>query len=101
MEKDSKTKDLSILFKENYENWFKCIKVKIKGKKAYYSIESNRTKYIWIYRERGAANINRKGKPDMEKVIIIIDIINNSKVDNLINKFERIKGLWNIKNAKK
>jgi len=81
------------LSKENYKDWFKCAKVKIKEKGVYYSIESNKTEYIWIYRKGGAVDVSRKGKPDMEKATIIISIIDNNKVNNLINKFERIGGL--------
>jgi len=57
--------------------------------------------YTWIYKKRKTTDINRKGKPDMEKVTIIINIIDNSKINNFINKFKRIKGLWNIKNIEK
>jgi len=90
MEKDSKTKDFSILFRENYEDWFRYTKVKIKKKKAYYSIELNKTKYIWIYREGGVAKSSREGKTT------IPTNTNISRVDNLISKFEQIKGLWNV-----
>jgi len=45
MGKDVKTKDFPILFKENYEDWFRYARVKIKKKRVYYSIESNRTEY--------------------------------------------------------
>jgi len=88
MRKDSKTKDLPILFKKNYEDWFRRAGVKIKGKGAYYSIELSRTEYIWIHREGGAADISREGKPDTEKATIIISTIDNSKVNNFINKFK-------------
>jgi len=101
MGKDVKTKDLPILFKENYENWFRCTGVKIKEKGVYYSIESSRTEYTWIHRERRAAGISRKGKPDMEKAIIIINTIDNSEVNNFTNKFEQMGDLWNIENAEK
>jgi len=50
------------LFKENYKNWFRCIRVKIKRKRVYYSIELSRTEYIWIYRKGKAAGVNREGK---------------------------------------
>jgi len=101
MKKDSKTKDFPILFKENYENWFKRAEVKIKGKGAYYSIESSRTEYTWIHRERGAAGVSREKKPNMEKTTITISTIDNSEVNNLISKFERMEGSWNIENAEK
>jgi len=86
MKKDSKTKDFPILFKKNYKNWFRCIKVKIKGKEAYYSIESNKTEYIWIYKKRETTGNNR------EKKTTIPTNINISRIDNLISKFKRIKG---------
>jgi len=90
--KDAKTKDLPILFKENYEDWFKRIGVKIKKKGVYYSIESSRTEYAWIHKEGGAAGVSREGKPDTEKAIIT-SITDNSEVDNFINKFEQMRGL--------
>jgi len=92
IKKDSKTKNFSILFKENYKNWFRYIKVKIKGKKAYYSIELSRTEYTWIYKEKETANVNRKGKLNTKKAITT-NITDNSKVDNFTNKFEQIKDL--------
>jgi len=100
MEKNVKTKDFPILFKKNYKDWFKRAEVKIKGKGAYYSIESSRTKYIWIHKKGGAADVNKKGKPNTEKAIII-NTIDNSKVDNFTNKFKQMRGLWNIENAEK
>jgi len=93
IKKDLKTKDFPILFKENYKDWFNCIKVKIKEKRAYYSIESNRTEYTWIYKRRRAAGVNREGKPDMEKATTITSTINNNEVDNLISKFEQMEDL--------
>jgi len=87
MKKDSKTKDFSILSKENYEDWFKCTKVKIKKKRVYYSIELNKTEYIWIHREKRAAKDSKKGKTT------IPTNININKVDNLTSKFKRIKDL--------
>jgi len=95
MKKNTKTKDFPILSRENYEDWFKRAEVKIKGKEAYYSIESSRTEYTWIHREGGAAGVSREGKPDTEKTT------DNSKVDNFTNKFERMGGSWNIENAEK
>jgi len=87
MEKNSKTKDFSILFKENYKDWFKCVKVKIKGKEVYYSIESSKMEYIWIYRKGGAVGDSRKGKTTISTNTDI------SEIDNLTSKFKQIRGL--------
>jgi len=80
------------LFKENYKNWFRHARVKIKGKGVYYSIESSRTEYTWIYKEEKTVGISKERKPDTEKATTI-STINNSEVDNLINKFKQIRGL--------
>jgi len=37
----------------------------------------------------------------MEKATITTSTTDNNKVNNLTNKFERMRGLWNIENAKK
>jgi len=87
MKKNLKTKDLSILSKENYKDWFKCAKVKIKEKGAYYSIKLSKTEYVWIYKEERAAEDSRK-----EKTIIPTNI-NISGINNLTSKFERIGDL--------
>jgi len=63
-------------------------------------IKSSRTEYTWIYKKGGAVNISREGKSDTEKAIIT-NITDNSKIDNFINKFKQMKGLWNIENAEK
>jgi len=90
MEKDLKTKDLPILFKENYKNWFKYAGIKIKKKGAYYSIESSKTEYVWIYRKERAAGGSR------ERKTIIPMSINTSGVNNFTSKFEQMGGLWNV-----
>jgi len=83
------------LFRENYENWFKRTRVKIKKKGAYYSIDSNKTKYIWIYKEGKAAKDSKEGKTT------IPTNTNISKIDNFTNKFKRIRGSWNIEQIEK
>jgi len=87
MEKNSKTKDLPILFKENYKDWFRRAGVKIKKKGAYYSIESSKMEYIWIHKEKEAAGNSREGKTTTPTST------NISRVDNLTSKFEQIRGL--------
>jgi len=87
MEKDSKTKDFLILFRENYKDWFRRVGVKIKKKRAYYLIKLSKIEYIWIYREKGAAEGSRERKTTTP---INIDI---SRVDNFTSKFKRMKGL--------
>jgi len=82
MGKNSKTKDFSILFRENYKDWFRHAGVKIKGKGAYYSIELSKIEYIWIYREGEAAKDSKERKTTTPTSIDI------SKVDNLTSKFE-------------
>jgi len=88
IKKDTKTKDFSILFKKNYKNWFKRTKVKIKEKRAYYLIESNRTEYAWIHKEKKTADISKKEKPNIEKTTITTNTTDNSKINNFTNKFE-------------
>jgi hypothetical protein len=43
MGKDSK--DLPIISRDNYEDWFRHAKVKIRGKGVFYVIETSNTKY--------------------------------------------------------
>jgi len=95
MGKNSKTKDFPILFRENYEDWFRRAEVKIKGKEAYYSIELSKTEYVWIHREGGAAGDSKKGKTTTPTSTDI------SGVDNLTSKFEQIGGSWNVEQVEK
>jgi len=91
MGKDSKTKDLPILSRENYEDWFRRAGVKIKKKGAYYSIESSKTEYAWIHREGRAAGDSREGGAagdSREGKTIIPTSTNTSGVDNLTSKFK-------------
>jgi len=95
MRKNSKTKDLPILFRENYKDWFRRAGVKIKEKGAYYSIKLSKTEYVWIHREERAAGGSREGKTTTPTNTDI------SRVDNLISKFEQMRGLWNVEQTEK
>ena len=46
MGKDNKY--LLTLSRDNYEDWFRCTKVKVKSKGVFYTIETSKTEYAWI-----------------------------------------------------
>ena len=41
-------KYLLTLSRDNYEDWFRCVKVKVKSKGVYYIIETSRIEYAWV-----------------------------------------------------
>jgi hypothetical protein len=86
MGKDSK--HLPIVSRDNYEDWFRRAKIKIKSKGAYYTIETSRTEYAWIQREGGT------------KSSASSSTLTSSEVDNITSQFERLGGTWNLEKAK-
>lgn len=86
MGKDSK--HLPIVSRDNYEDWFRRAKVKIKGKGVYYTIEISRIEYAWIQREGGIKSSAPSSTAE------------SSEVDNVTSQFERLGGTWNVEKAK-
>jgi len=86
MGKDSK--HLPTISRDNYEDWFRRAKVKVRGKGVFYAIETSRTEYAWIQREGGA----KISTPSSTGAV--------SDVDDITNQFERLGGSWNIDKAK-
>jgi hypothetical protein len=78
MRKDSKR--LLIINRDNYEDWFRRAKIKIKSKGVYYTVETSRTEYAWIQREGSTRN--------NESELTLA----SSEVDNLTSQFERLGG---------
>jgi hypothetical protein len=75
------------LSRENRENWFLEIELKLKGKGVFYTCEKTVQQYAWIKREGIAEN-----KSTSEK---------DSEVDKLALSFERIGSIFNKEKKEK
>lgn len=104
MGKDSKY--LPILTRETYEDWFRRAKVKIKGKGAFFVIETSRVEYAWIYREGGAATSTlataaATGTPATATTDTSSGAgQGDADINNITSQSDRIRGVWNIDKAK-
>lgn len=85
------TKYLPTLTRDNYEDWFRRAKVKIKSKGVFYTIETTRTEFAWIQREGGV----KQAIPTLAS-----ETSSSSTIDGITSGFERIGGTWNLEKAK-
>jgi len=68
MKKDSKTKDLSILFRENYKDWFRHVGVKIKGRRPITRLNQAKRSMFRFIKKRKLLGVAEKERQQYQRV---------------------------------
>ena len=78
------------LTRENHEAWFRRMKIKLKGKGIFYTIEQTAETYAWI------ADPKAKGIATPPSNTTPHDATKKNSIDKLVEDFARWGGSWNI-----
>ena len=88
------------LTRENHEAWFRRMKIKLRGKGIFYTVEKTLEAYAWIASPKGS------GKPVStpsetlstlsDAAAVVEDTLRKSKIDKLADDFQRWGGSWII-----
>lgn len=88
---DKERHRIPVLDRENWENWFRQMKLQLQSKEVFYTTEQSKEQYAWIVNCKGKEESDGKATPDTEN--------GDAGIQKLTSDFERLGGTWNKEKA--
>lgn len=87
------SKDLPTLTRESHEDWFRQVKLEIKSKGVFYTIETTRKDFAWIPSE----GRRKEQAPPPET---LSSTSTDTSIDQLASEFEQLGGTWDLEKSR-